>query len=64
MKEHELSMKASTIDSLFWIGIRDSFSLWSKKVGVRIGYKIVVRPDNTEDSLPPFLRGFLLGGPE
>ena len=56
----ELKAKSSVLMELMWIGIRDELGLWNENVGVRSGFKVVMRPDTGGD-MPPFLKR-LLGG--
>jgi len=56
----ELMSKARILKELMWVGIRDEFGLWGENIGVRVGYKVVSRPSDTD--IPPIMR--LLGGLE
>lgn len=55
----ELMDKSNVVRELMWIGIKDDFGLWRDSIGVRVGYKVVTRPDTSND-VPPIIR--LLGG--
>ncbi len=51
----EYSSKAEALRTLMWIGIKDEFGLWNDSIGVRVGFRIVISPQN-ENDLPPFLK--------
>ena len=55
----ELSDKAKALESLFWIGVKEHFSLWGiglkEGIGIRQEYQIVKYKHS--DDIPPLLRG-------
>ena len=54
-KAVEFLSKATIIRELMWIGIKDEFGLWGENIGVRRGFKVVIRPKEGGD-IPPFIK--------
>lgn len=61
-KSLEFVAKATVIQELVWIGIRDDLGIWDEPIGVRMGFKVVTYPE-TGDDMPPFIKRIMgLGG--
>lgn len=60
-KSNEFVAKSSVVRELMWIGIQDELGLWNAHVGVRVDYKVVTKPPDAEDNMPPFFKR-LFGG--
>lgn len=57
----ELGHKAQALKLLFWIAAHEELKLWSKSLGARKGYRLVIKTISEMPDLPPFLKR-LFGG--
>lgn len=54
----EFSAKAKALEGIFWISVRDTFSLWSKSdIGIRSGFMVVYRAGQEIINIYDFQQG-------
>ncbi|MDO8639321.1 MAG: hypothetical protein Q7R53_00205 [bacterium] len=58
-RHNELSAKAETLRSIFWVLVRDKFSLWDKgNLGIRKGFQVVWKEEQDAEESEPIILHF------
>jgi len=52
----------SIAEEMLWYEVRQSMSCWHGDIGLRKGWAVVLKPEEENDGIPPFIRRIMGGG--